>query len=93
MCVSIFQSPDAKDIERLPDAALFVLRAVLQLAPAHPSAIAQATMLRPAQVSDSLRYALARGYVEERGGTYRVTWTWFRSIVVFLQRRHLLVSK
>lgn len=92
VCVSIFHSPDAKDIERLPDAALFVLRAVLQLAPAHPSAITQATMLRPAQVSDSLRYALARGYIEERAGTYRVTWAWFRPIVVFLQRRHLLVS-
>lgn len=91
--VRVFQALDLSDLERLPDATLFVLRAVLQLAPADTAEIGAATLLRPAQVNDALRYAHNRGYVERSPeGGYRVTWTWFRPIVLFLQRRHLLVS-
>lgn len=87
-----FHSPDVNDLERLPDTTLFVLRAVLQLAPAEPPAIAAATNLRMAEVNDAIRYALARGYVERDGRGVSVTWAWLRPIVLFLQRRHLLVS-
>lgn len=89
--VRVFQTLDMTDLERLPDATLFVLRAVLQLAPADPRDIGAATLLRPAQVNDALRYAHRRGYLIRRGG-YLVSWTWFRPIVLYLQRRHLLVS-
>jgi hypothetical protein len=91
--VRLFAGMDTSDFERLPDKAVFVLRAVLQLAPARPEDIARATMLRPVDVSDALRYAAARGYLEEVDGRYRVTWTWFRAITVFLQRRHLMVQR
>ena len=37
--VKLFQALDTRDLERLPDSAVFVLRAVLQLSPAEPSAI------------------------------------------------------
>ena len=50
-------------------------------------------MLRPADVADAIRYALGRAYLEPHGGGYRVTWTWFRAMTVFLQRRHLLVNR
>ncbi len=89
--VRFFQAPDTADLERLPDPAIFVLRAVLQLAPAEPDEIARATMLSAADVADALRYAHARGYVKTDEGRYTVTWAWFRPIVIFLQRRHLLV--
>jgi len=84
---------DISDLQRLPDSAVFVLRAVLQLAPAKPADIMQATLLDAADVADTLRYAQARGYVEEHGGRYTMTWTWFRTITTFLQRRHLLVAR
>lgn len=90
--VTPFVSPEPKDLERLPDAVLFVLRAVLQLDPARPEVIAEATNLRVLEVKDALRYAVGRGYVEEVLGGYRVTWESYRVVVLFLQRRHLLVS-
>ncbi|WP_394830628.1 AAA family ATPase [Pendulispora rubella] len=90
--VRFFQTLDISDLQRLPDSAVFVLRAVLQLAPARPADIMQATLLDAADVADTLRYALARGYVEEHGGRYTMTWTWFRAVTTFLQRRHLLVA-
>ena len=49
-------------------------------------------MIRLADVADALRYAASRGYIEERDGGYRVTWTWFRAITLFLQRKHLLAT-
>ncbi|MEO7111319.1 MAG: ATP-binding protein, partial [Polyangiaceae bacterium] len=91
--VRLFTAMDTSDLERLPDRAVFVLRAVLQLSPAHPTQIAQATMLRAADVADALRYALSRNYIEQHGETYSVTWTWFRALTLFLQRRHLLVLR
>lgn len=90
--VRLFQALDTADLERLPDHAVFVLRAILQLTPAAPDEIAKATLVRPAEVADSLRYGEARGYIEQTQGRYRVTWTWFRAVSLFLQRRHLLGS-
>ncbi|MEO8797426.1 MAG: AAA family ATPase, partial [Polyangiaceae bacterium] len=92
VCVKLFQALDSSDLERLPDHAVFVLRAILQLAPADPEDITKATMVRPAEVNDALRYGEARGYIAEQDGRYRVTWTWFRAVTLFLQRRHLLGS-
>jgi hypothetical protein len=84
---------DTADLERLPDSAVFVLRAVLQLAPVGAEQIAKGTLIRAADVDDAIRYAASRGYIEEHGGGYRVTWTWFRAITLFLQRKHLLVTR
>jgi hypothetical protein len=84
---------DTTDLERLPDSTIFVLRAVLQLAPAHAENIAKGTLIRLPEVTDALRYAASRGYIEEDERGYRVTWTWLRAITLFLQRRHLLVTR
>jgi hypothetical protein len=91
--VRVFTPLDTTDLERLPDSTVFVLRAVLQLAHAQAEPIARGTLLRPSDVADALRYAESRGYIEERGGGYRVTWAWFRALTLFLQRRHLLVPR
>jgi hypothetical protein len=90
--VRFFQAPETADFEVLPDPALFVLRAVLQLAPASPDEIRRATRLGVAEVTEALRYAKARSYVEEEDGRYTVSWTWLRALTLFLQRRHLLVT-
>lgn len=88
--VRFFQAPDTLDLDRLPDPTIFVLRAVLQLAPTLPEEIGRATMLSAADVADALRYGVARGYLRLEDGRYTTTWAWFRPIVLFLQRRHLL---
>ncbi len=91
--VRLFEPPSTSDIESLPDEAIFVLRAVVQLELARVPDIAAATMLTESRIRDALRYALARGYVTERAGRYRVEWRWFRAITSVLQRRHLLTSR
>jgi len=38
----------------------------------------------------SIRYALQRGWIEERDGRYRISWDWFRTVITVLVRRNLL---
>ncbi|HEX4337227.1 MAG TPA: ATP-binding protein [Polyangiaceae bacterium] len=92
-CVKPFQAPDTTDLEQLPDPAVFVLRAVIQLEAPTIVDIAEATMLPPGPVADTLRYGTSRGYLEKTNSRYRVTWTWFRALTRFLHRRHLLARK
>ncbi|MBI2372514.1 MAG: hypothetical protein HYV07_00810 [Deltaproteobacteria bacterium] len=84
--------PDPSQIEDLPDSALFILRAVLQMAPASVADVAQATRLNEAQIRDAFRYGQARGHLVETEGRVRISWTWLRAILLLLERRHLLVS-
>jgi AAA domain len=90
--VRLFSAPDTSDLERLPDSAVFVLRAIVQLELAAVDDIVETTMLAPREVNDAIRYALSRGYLEENQGRYRVVWSWFRAVTTFLQRRHLLAA-
>jgi hypothetical protein len=91
--VQLFSAPDTSDLERLPDPTVFVLRSIVQLELAAVEDIIESTMLDPRHVHDALRYALFRSYVELVDGRYRVTWSWFRAITRFLQRRHLLARR
>ncbi|MCW5812844.1 MAG: ATP-binding protein [Labilithrix sp.] len=87
------RTPNAGELEDLPYPTLFVLRAALQLAPASAGDIGRATQLTDIEVSDAIRYSVARGYLEERAGRVDITWDWFRPITRILQRRHLLVLR
>ena len=86
------QSPPADRLEALPDASLFVLRAVLQMAPASVLDVAQATRLTEAQVENAFRFGQVHGYLSEEAGKVRITWPWLRSVLRILERRHLLVG-
>lgn len=90
--VRLFEPPDTSDLERLPDSAVFVLRAVIQLERAAVDDVVEATMLARRQVDEAVQYALTRGYLEEVDGHLRIRWKWFRTITRFLLRRHLLSS-
>jgi hypothetical protein len=90
--VQLFEAPDTADLESLPDPAVFVLRAVVQLELAAFEDIVDATRLPTRQVEDALRYGSFRGYLERIDGRYRVHWRWFRSVSRFLERRHLLAK-
>lgn len=92
------QSPAADRLEALPDLSLFVLRAVLQMAPASAHDVALATRLTVAQVENAFRFGQVHGYLAEddaAGGAapkVRVTWPWLRAVLRILERRHLLVG-
>ncbi len=90
--VQLFIAPDSVDLEILPDSAVFVLRAIVQLEIAAVEDVLEATMLPPREVHDAIRYALFRGYLEVLDGRYRVHWGWFRAVTRLLERRHLLVG-
>lgn len=90
--VQLFNAPDTSDLERLPDPAVFVLRAIVQLELAEVDDIITATMLSLREVNDAIRYASFRGYLDHIGSRYRVSWGWFRAVTRFLQRRHLLAA-
>jgi len=87
-----FDAPDASDLEDLPDEAVFVLRAIVQLDWALPEDISRATSLSASKVQDALRYGAMRGYFDQQDGRYRVTWNWYRAITRLLYRRHLIFS-
>lgn len=86
------QVPDLAKLERLPDSSLFVLRAVLQLAPTTVETVAQATRLRPEEVLQDLRFGKAQGFYEDDAGHFRIAWHWLLAVSRLLERRHLLVN-
>lgn len=88
--VKIFEAPRTDDLEDLPDSAVFVLRALVQLERAEPEALSRATGIRVSDVEDALRFGSVRGYFGHSRQGYFVKWSWFRVITRFLQRRHLL---
>lgn len=89
--VGLFSAPSTTDLEQLPDAASFVLRAIVRLDPATIDGIAETTRLPLHQVLDAVRYADFRGYLSrDDAGRLRITWTWFRAVTRVLARRHLL---
>ena len=85
------QVPDASSLDVLPDSSLFILRAVLQLAPAAVEDVAQATRLSPEQVLNAFRFGQSAGIL--RGATRPGP----RDLALaspgdsLLERRHLLV--
>lgn len=91
--VQLFHAPRTSELEELPDASAFVLRAVVQLGSATADQIANVTKLPERQVLDTLRFGRARGYFDETESGVRITWGWFRPITRYLMRRHLLPTR
>lgn len=87
------QVPDAGLLDGLPDAALFVLRAVLQMTPAAVEDLVQATRLSPAEVLDLIRFGETRGFFAEDEGRFRITWSWLRPVLRILERRGLMGAR
>lgn len=90
--VTPFRVPEIAAFDKLPDATVFVLRAVLQLERARAVDVANATLVPLSEVENSLRYGEQCGYLERTADRYAVTWQWYRPVVRFLQRRHLLAA-
>lgn len=84
--------PDSSELDHHADATLFILRAVLQMGPTTPGEVAQATRLTEERVQDTFHYGRDHGYFVESEAGFSVSWVWLRSIVLILERRHLLVN-
>ena len=90
--VTPFRVPDAAVLEKLPDASVFVLRAVLQLERALPIDVAKATFVPLQEVENSLRFGVQAGFLKRVADRFAVSWNWYRPITRFLQRKHLLAG-
>jgi hypothetical protein len=88
--VRLADLPTADDLDGLPEALVFVLRAVLQLELASESDVVRCTDLRPTEVADALRAARVRGLVEAVGDRLRIALPWYRAVTQALRRRHLV---
>ncbi len=92
VAVRMFDEPPAAEVDQSPLTVLFVLRSLLQMDVAERSDLVDATNLTPGQVHNALRFAEARGFVEEdEEESVRVSWSWYRPITRVLRRRRLLV--
>lgn len=91
--VRTLTGPDSTALDALPDSALFVVRAVLQLTPAEVPDLVSATRLSVVAVENTLRFGEAQGFFVTEQGRVRVASPWLRSVMVLLERRHLLVSQ
>jgi hypothetical protein len=90
--VRALQVPDETRLELLPDTTLFVVRAVLQLAPASVEAVAAATGLLADEVRQEFRFGEGFGFLAADGSGMQVAWSWQRAVSRLLRRRHLLVT-
>jgi hypothetical protein len=90
--VRSLSTPEASELDALPDSSLFILRAILQIGPATVADVAQATRLSEEQILSAYSFGHAHGYLVDSGGRILVSWRWLRAVVHLLERRHLLVA-
>lgn len=90
--VRVFQAPNPSSLEGLPDASMFVLRAIVQMERASIEQICDITHLPVSSVQDVVRFGRVKGYIHESEEGIGITWTWFRAVTKLLQRRHLLYA-
>ena len=86
------QAPDPAHLDTLPDSALFILRAVMQLAPATVAEVARSTRLTEAQVHNAFLYGEAHGFLTIHETRAQISWSWLRPVIKLLVRRRLLVN-
>jgi hypothetical protein len=89
--VRLFKTPGVSALEEMPSTMYFVLRALIQLERALEEDIILSTGLRPAEVTDALRAARARGITEFVADRIRVNIGWYRAVTQVLRRQHLLI--
>lgn len=88
-----FGTPSAGKITQLPDAALFVLRTIVQMDVASEAAILRSTNLPPVIVDDALRGLRRLGVIKPHMHGYRVVLKWWTEVVGLLERRNLIQSE
>jgi hypothetical protein len=87
--------PANRDDQRFKDQPinlLLVLRVIAQVELISFDDIVSNLRLEPRVVKSALQVALTSGWVEERNGRYRISWSWFRVITQVLGRQNLLAG-
>ena len=90
--VSLPSTRDDQVFSKVPISSLLILRVIAQVELITFDDIVSNLRLTPAVVNSALQVARLRGWVEERDGKYRISWTWFRIITQILGRQNLLAG-
>lgn len=91
--VSLPQLPSTDELESVHITILLMLRVIAQSGYANLEEITQSLKLPETEVTIALRFAMGREWVEIENGSYRLTWSWFRSITRVLARQNMLVRR
>lgn len=90
--VRTFAAPNPAKLGALPPAAMFVLRAILQMDIGYSRAIEASTDLSPIVVADALRGLSRLGVIVPAGDGHRITLYWLREVVRLLERQNLIAG-
>ena len=72
---------------------LLVLRVIAQSGMANEEQIVDSLRLHPDEVASALTLSRNFGWIERIDNSYRLSWRWFRSVMMVLTRQNLLVRK
>ncbi|MBU3991611.1 MAG: hypothetical protein KKA12_03525 [Alphaproteobacteria bacterium] len=89
--VRTFATPAVAELGALPSAAMFVLRAILQMDMAQQVAIERSTDLPPVIVADAVRSLIRLGVIAPQETCFRINLFWWSEVVRTLQRQNLIV--
>ena len=74
-------------------AVLLLLRVIAQSEMSTMDDISESLQLPLSVVSNAVRVAMIRGWIEDIDGYYRISWRWYRAIIRVLARQNLLARE
>lgn len=89
--VRTYSGPSTDDLSSMPEATLFVLRAMMQMEVATLESLRWSTDLDAGLISEALRRLVRQEVIGEYSDGYRIRLHWYRAAERVLERRNLVV--
>ncbi len=89
--VRTYSGPSTDDLSSMPEATLFVLRAMMQMEVATLETLRWSTDLDAGLISEALRRLVRQEVIGEFSDGYRIKLHWYRAAERVLERRNLMV--
>jgi hypothetical protein len=91
--VRIPPMPESGDLERVSITFLLILRVIVQCELATTEEVVESLKFSGGEVRVGLRFMLLRNWVEVVDGRYRISDTWYGTVIRVLNRRNLLAAR
>ncbi|MEO5726436.1 MAG: hypothetical protein ABI134_09610, partial [Byssovorax sp.] len=88
--VRLFRRPEAAFLEQLDDPQKFILACVIWHENAGVEEIVRALRFPRVRCDDTLSRLRERGVLREQGGRYRVSVSWWPTVIRYVRRKHLI---
>ena len=90
--VRLFDAPRTEDLEALSEEARFVLAAVVLHQSLTVSEAAWTLRYQPAVCQSILEFLVGQGYLVMEAERFHVATHWYRAVIRYLKRKHLLIA-